>query len=53
MQIPYMLNGFHPVVAYREEEIEDDANNNGLINIESLKISNHEDDNDDINNTNV
>ena len=48
MQIPYMLNGFHPVVPYREEEIDDDANNNGLINIESLKINNNDNDNDEI-----
>ena len=42
MQIPYMLNGFHPVVAYKEEENEDDEeeNNNGMINIDSLKLNN-------------
>jgi len=41
MQVPYMLNGFHPVVAYKEDENEDDDddnNNNGLINIESLHL---------------
>ena len=39
MQVPYMLNGFHPVLPYKEnEEIEDDANNNDLINIENLNL---------------
>ena len=41
MQVPYMLNGFHPVVAYKEDENDDDDddnNNNGLINIESLHL---------------
>jgi len=44
MQIPYMLNGFHPVVPYKEEEEEDieDDNNNGLINIESLHLNNED-----------
>jgi hypothetical protein len=47
MQIPYMLNGFHPVVPYREEEIEDDEeNNNGMINIDSLKLNNDDNEND-------
>ena len=41
MQVPYMLNGFHPVVAYKEDDNDDDDddnNNNGLINIESLHL---------------
>ena len=38
MQVPYMLNGFHPVIPYKEEEDEDDANNDGLINIASLNL---------------
>jgi hypothetical protein len=68
MQVPYMLNGFHPVKPYKEEEIEDDdyENNNGIINIDSLHLknndnynnhNNHNDDDnhsdDNINNTNV
>ena len=36
MQIPYMLNGFHPVIPYRETIEEED--NNGLINIEGLNL---------------
>lgn len=39
MQVPYMLNGFHPVKPYKEEEEEeDDANNDGLINIGALNL---------------
>jgi hypothetical protein len=39
MQIPYMLNGFHPVVPFKEVEIEDDdSNDNGLINIDNLHL---------------
>ena len=38
MKVPYMLNGFHPVKPYREEEEEDDANNDGLINIVALNL---------------
>ena len=39
MQVPYMLNGFHPVKPYKEEEEkEDDANNDGLINIGTLNL---------------
>ena len=69
MQVPYMLNGFHPVKPYKEDEIEDDdyENNNGIINIDSLHLKNNDnynnhngngddnqsDDNDNINNTNV
>ena len=25
MQVPYMLNGFHPVIPYREDEVTDDV----------------------------
>ena len=40
MQVPYLLNGFHPVVAYKEtEEIVDDSGDNGLINIKSLHLN--------------
>jgi len=40
MQVPYMLNGFHPVVPYKEEEKDsDDDNDNGLINIEGLNLN--------------
>jgi len=39
MQVPYMLNGFHPVLPYREDkEEENEANNTNLINIESLNL---------------
>jgi len=49
MQIPYMLNGFHPVKAYKEEVVEDEdfENNNGLINIDSLHLKNNEDEDED------
>ena len=39
MQVPYMLNGFHPVIPFKEEDKSDgsdDENNNGLINIENI-----------------
>ena len=51
MQVPYMLNGFHPVKPYKEEEIEDDdyENNNGIINIDSLHLKNDNNNNDDYN----
>ena len=39
MQIPYMLNGFHPVVPYKEEEDMDEANTDGLINIDALHLN--------------
>ena len=45
MQIPYMLNGFHPVVVYKEEDNDDNENNNGLINIESLRLEENDADN--------
>ena len=39
MQVPYMFNGFHPVVPYKEEEEEiDEANTDGLINIDALHL---------------
>jgi hypothetical protein len=40
MQIPYMLNGFHPVIPFKEEEHDDDddSTNNGLINIENFHL---------------
>jgi hypothetical protein len=42
MQIPYMLNGFHPVVPFKEEEKESDteSNDTGLINIDGLNLNN-------------
>jgi hypothetical protein len=39
MQIPYMLNGFHPVVPYKEEDDIDEANTDGLINIDALHLN--------------
>ena len=34
-----MLNGFHPVKPYQEQEVEeDDADNDGLINIGALNL---------------
>lgn len=40
MQIPYMLNGFHPVIPFKEEETDDDddSTDNGLINIDNLNL---------------
>jgi hypothetical protein len=54
MQVPYLINGFHPVIPYKEEETEDDTddNDNGIINIDSLNIYNNENDDDNINNIN-
>ena len=54
MQIPYLINGFHPVKPFREEKTddEDDNNDNSIINIDSLNIYNNENDNEN-NNTNV
>jgi hypothetical protein len=42
MQVPYMLNGFHPVVPFKEEEKDSDteSNDNGLINIDGLNLNN-------------
>ena len=41
MHIPYMLNGFHPVIPFIEEEIEDleDEIDYGLINIDALNLN--------------
>ena len=40
MQVPYMLNGFHPVIPYKnEKEDDDDSNDNGLINIDGLNLN--------------
>ena len=39
MQVPYLLNGFHPTIPYtddNDEEEEEDENNNGLIDIENI-----------------
>ena len=41
MQVPYMLNGFHPVVPYKEEDEFDDTNDNRMINIDSLHLDNN------------
>jgi len=53
MQVPYLLNGFHPVVAYKETlEVNDDEETyNGLINIDALHLNNDDEDtdNDDTN----
>jgi hypothetical protein len=39
MQVPYMFNGFHPVIPYKEDEVEiDEANTDGLINIDALHL---------------
>jgi hypothetical protein len=48
MQIPYLLNGFHPVVPFKEEDDDDDddENDNGLINIDSLHLNNSNDNSD-------
>lgn len=43
MQVPYMLNGFHPVVAFKDVENEDnDSNDNSLINIDNLHINSND-----------
>ena len=40
MQVPYMLNGFHPVIPFKEIEVaSDDDNDNGLINIDNLHLN--------------
>lgn len=40
MQVPYMLNGFHPVIPYKNEnDDDDDSNDNGLINIDGLNLN--------------
>jgi len=40
MQVPYMLNGFHPVKPFKEESDSDsdESNDNDLINIDNLKL---------------
>ena len=39
MQVPYLLNGFHPVVPFKEVEDNNEENNdNGLINIDNLHL---------------
>jgi len=45
MQIPYMLNGFHPVTPYKEDDNNDEFSN-GLINMKSLKLNNNKVNND-------
>jgi hypothetical protein len=51
MQVPYLINGFHPVIPYKEEKLEeeDNDNDNGIINIDSLNIYNNENENNDTN----
>ena len=40
MQVPYMLNGFHPVIPYKEEdEDQDEANNTNFINLSTLNLN--------------
>jgi len=43
MQVPYILNGFHPVVPFKEVDAssDEDNNDNGLINIDSLHLTNN------------
>lgn len=39
MQVPYLLNGFHPVIPFKDDESSnnsDDENNNGLITLDNL-----------------
>jgi hypothetical protein len=45
MQVPYMLNGFHPVKPFKEESDSDsdENNDNGLINIDGLKLTEEHD----------
>ena len=39
MQVPYMFNGFHPVVPYKEDDQEiNEANTDALINIDALHL---------------
>jgi len=48
MQVPYILNGFHPVTPYKTEpdsDSSDDENNNGLITIETITSNNPEETN--------
>jgi hypothetical protein len=43
MQVPYLLNGFHPVIPFKDNDADndsdDDENNNGLIAIDNLTIN--------------
>ena len=39
MQVPYMLNGFHPVLPFKEEDEADDSNTTDIINIDSLNLA--------------
>ena len=40
MQVPYLLNGFHPVIPYKDDTNNDnDSNYNGLINIDGLNLN--------------
>ena len=41
MQVPYLINGFHPVIPYKEKET-DDTDDNDIINIDSLNIYNND-----------
>ena len=54
MQVPYLINGFHPVIPYKEEtdDDNDDNDDNGIINIDSLNIYNNNNENEN-NDTNV
>ena len=38
MQVPYMLNGFHPVVPYTEIDEEEECNNTDIINLDNLNL---------------
>ena len=51
MQVPYLINGFHPVIPYKEEtdDNNDDNDDNGIINIDSLNIYNNDNENNDTN----
>jgi len=53
MQVPYLINGFHPVIPYKEETDDDnDDNDDNIINIDSLNIYNNNNENEN-NDTNV
>lgn len=39
MQVPYLFNGFHPVVPYEENINLEDNNDNSLINIDKLNLN--------------
>jgi hypothetical protein len=44
MQVPYMLDGFKPVVPYKEIEEDDDENDNEIINIDLSNLYNNNND---------